>query len=707
MKAKLFSILVVLALLAGQAPLAAMAAPQPIDYSPVDIGPEIRSWDATAERIDSSDQVQLADEMAAAQAAAEASSTDCITDTKYFMVLNDYLGKYQVAAFNLMGEGPLSQIWVQANLAFPTGDPRTAPEITCEQVQYMVGEFEGNMYPKETSFFGMPDTHDGSLAYLPGLLGLPEDYYYDADGRQVVLVSNVRDENYYDSTYPIYIAGFYSPSFEIYFDRNTMTIDAHDWVNRTGPNSAKPYLYEGVFAHEYQHLLHDDYDSDEENFINEGMSDFAEYLVGYGAAMKGHLDAAALKPENSLTVWGDQGDLEILTDYGQAALFQMYLMEQFGEGFIQSLFRNEENGIAGVNSSLEAIDSQRDFSAVFHDWSIAMLLDSKMVFGGTHYGKDLYQFKNLDFKLDIGTSKAPNLEAFSTPGAPPWGTDYLWLQGDPRKFARLTFNGLDYSTFPTKWTSDGDVLWGGQGDLVDNWAIFSTTGGGTLTFDTQYDIEQYWDFAFVQVSTDGGYTWVSLANASTTDLHDPSAHPTVIANLPGLTGTQADLVTMSFDLSAYAGQDILVGFRYVTDWATSQGGWYIDNIAVDGNLISDGSDAAVFKDITEIIPINNDFSVTLIGQKKIGKTVFYQVKTMHLNHVTEEGRMQWNSLLRWCDSVAMLVTYKAQDGVTSYADYQYELSYRHTKPRARRPIHGGFGDGTHFEQEGHNGEHGH
>ena len=83
----------------------------------------------------------------------------------------------------------------------------------------------------------MPDTHDGSVCFSPRLGdALPAGYYYDEAGRQVVLVSNVRDENYFDSTYPIYIAGFYSPTYEIFFDRNVMTIDAYDWANRVGPD---------------------------------------------------------------------------------------------------------------------------------------------------------------------------------------------------------------------------------------------------------------------------------------------------------------------------------------------------------------------------------------------------------------------------------------------------------------------------------------
>ncbi len=695
MKQKIFAILSILVLV-GMLPATAAAAPKPIDYRPVDIGPVIRGWDASPQRIENT----LAEAEADAAPATSTPYTECVLDTKYWLRLNSVTGSYGLATYHLVAEGPLAQIWVQTDLSWPAGDPRPTPEITCEQAQYMLGEFENNMYPKETEFFGMPDTHDGSLALLPDMIGLPADYYADAAGRQVVLVSNVRDENYYDSTYPVYTAGFYSPSYELYFDRNVMTIDAYDWANRTGTGGTRPYLYEGVFAHEYQHLLHDDYDSDEETFVNEGMADLAMVLTGYGESVTGHLEDTAAHPENSLVVWGDQGDLEILTDYGQAFLFQYYLMEQYGTTFTQALFHNQENGIAGINSTLAAFNSRRDFADVYHDWSVAALIDAKVA------GKTKYQFQGLDFKFDIGTYAAPNTEAYSTPGAPPWGTDYIYVKGgDLKKLALVKFNGLAYSTFPTAWTSDGEVLSSGGGDLIDNWAIFPTVGGGTLTFDTSYDIEETWDFGFVQVSTDGGYNWVSLTNASTTDLHDPNAYPGIIANLPGLTGCSGDydadgvcqpaMVSMSYDLSAYAGQDILVAFRYMTDWATSYGGWVIDNVAVDGAMISDGSDASVFKDITEIIPINNDFSVTFVGQKKIGKHVFYDVRTMRLNHVTEDGQMWLNGMLRWADSVVMLVTYDAAQGVNFYADYSYELVYKHAKPRHGRPVHG-HGGGTHF-----------
>ena len=73
-----------------------------------------------------------------------------------------------------------------------------------------------------------------------------------------------------------------------------MTIDAWDWLHRTGANPpheptadpctsapARPFLYEGVFAHEYQHLLESYEDPGETIWVNEGLSDWVMSYVGY------------------------------------------------------------------------------------------------------------------------------------------------------------------------------------------------------------------------------------------------------------------------------------------------------------------------------------------------------------------------------------------------------------------------------------------
>ena len=177
-------------------------------------------------------------------------------------------------------------------------------------------------------------------------------------------MSNVRDEAYYDPTYPNYIAGFYSPSYEYYFDRNIITIDSHDWANRIGPNAARPYLYEGIIAHEMQHLIHADADSDEESFVNEGLADFVIPLCGYGS-MSSHMSDLVRYPENSLVAWEDQGGREVLADYGIAYMWTLFLYEKFGTSFIKKLFNEQKNGISGHQHRLAGLAGPHDGSPTF------------------------------------------------------------------------------------------------------------------------------------------------------------------------------------------------------------------------------------------------------------------------------------------------------------------------------------------------------
>jgi hypothetical protein len=679
MKHKHFSVLMILALLVGLLGSASLvgAAPPPPDYKPVDVGPELREWELTSDRIVGEPPIEM---LAPSGSGSSVSATAIVGEVKTWMALDNYCGYYYFKDYELRAVGDQAEVWVAVDLGWtiPPGtpicelkptDPRPVPVVTDEQVNYLLSEFDTNIHPTETAFFGPSDEHTGEYSLLEAWGYVPPGYY-DGD-KLAILVDNVRDDNYYNN-FPLYIAGFYSPSFEGYFDRNVMSIDAYDWENRTGPDSARPYLYEGVFAHEYQHLLHDDYDSDEENFINEGMSMFAEYLTGYAVSEAQYEDFLEM-PENSLVVWGDQGDDEILADYSNTYLFQYFLMEQYGTGFIQELFMNPENGISGVNSTLGGYPGQRkDFGDIYHDFASAVLIDSKQA----NYRNG---FETLDLMIDIGTVDVPNPEAYDTPGAPPWGTDYIWIDGG-EELGKFKFNGYDFTVYPTGWTSDGDVLYGGYGDLLDNWAIFEATGGGTLSFDTYWDIEDYWDFGFVQVSTDGGSTWTSLENPYTTYLHDPDGHPDILANLPGLTGWSGAWLNVEYDLSAYSG-DILLAFRYMTDWAFTYEGWYIDNVYVDGTLISDGSSTAPFKDISELFPVENDFTVSFVGIKEKSKGMEYKVHTMKLSDLAEEGLFELNKVLKWSDSAVMLVTFDAPEGFTGYAMYDYEFTYSNAGPK--------------------------
>jgi immune inhibitor A len=143
----------------------------------------------------------------------------------------------------------------------------------------------------------------------------------------------------------------------------------------------------------------------------------------------------------------------------------------------------------------------------------------------------------------------------------------------------------------------GYEYFGGVGDEIDTNMVTTVdlTGktSAKLNFDSWYKIEKDWDYAFVQVSTDNGTTWASLGNGNTSSNPVPGVYPTIPANLPGFTGHSNGWTPQEFDLSQYAGQKIQLKFRYITDWGTSEEGFYVDNVTVtaDGaTVLEDGAE---------------------------------------------------------------------------------------------------------------------
>jgi hypothetical protein len=124
------------------------------------------------------------------------------------------------------------------------------------------------------------------------------------------------------------------------------------------------------------------------------------------------------------------------------------------------------------------------------------------------------------------------------------------------------------------WFSD-------SGDEMDHrvyrdFDLSSATAPITFTFDASWDIEVDWDYGYIEVSTDAGTTWTSLPDIDgvLTDT-DPNGN-----NLGwGLTGSGDG--TLMFDLSAYAGETIGLRFRYLTDVAVSNPGWWVDNLLLE------------------------------------------------------------------------------------------------------------------------------
>ncbi|WP_088008739.1 immune inhibitor A domain-containing protein [Indiicoccus explosivorum] len=625
------------------------------------------------------DQVknQLADETAGD--GAEASEDSPFTydgGTKLFLNRN-----LKFKEFTLRSVGDNVEIWVANDLAYGPKNPKPADVVTQAQVDKLAAEFDSNIYPKATDFFGTPDSLDGSHSPLPGMVGLPEGYYEGSD-KIIMLVDNVQDEGWNNPDYPFFVAGFFWQTLENYMDRNIITVDTNSWDTRL------ENTFFGTTIHELQHLIQADHDGAETTWLNEGFSTFSEYLGGYGhdaGSINFYLD----HPENSLVNWDEHTAAktgpETIADYGQTYLFTLYMNDKFGKEFIRELAVDGENqGMASVDKKLAEYGSDKSFKDLYQDFMTALTLDNSNV--SSDYNIDSIDLRSLPVgsEGDVRgkTVDFEKAKTFEKEGVPAWGGDFKEFNFD-RTVRGMEFDGVDF--LPLEWATVADPLGSGNqvlhannGDEADQKMIFEATvpaDNPVLTFDHYYDIEESWDYAVVQVSTDNGETWTSLANDNTrTDVVE-EGYPKIKENVPGFTGHPEDWATETFDLSAYAGQEVLVSFRNLTDWGYNDAGWFVDNIQL-GEFSSDGSSTEPFSSLGEIKGEYVDFTTTFIQTKKNGKQHVFHVDPFN---VTEEEALDLQQVLRE-GNVKMITSYAAIPGQGNAQEFTYEVKYKVDNP---------------------------
>jgi len=101
---------------------------------------------------------------------------------------------------------------------------------------------------------------------------------------------------------------------------------------------------------------------------------------------------------------------------------------------------------------------------------------------------------------------------------------------------------------------------------------YEVQNGDTLRFMTWYDLEFYYDFAYVEVSTDG-QSFASIPGSITNNFNPNGGNQ---GN--GITGSTGDWLEAYFDLSAFAGQQVWFRITCQTDFYTHGEGLYIDNL---------------------------------------------------------------------------------------------------------------------------------
>ena len=466
--------------------------------------------------------------------------------------------------------------------------------------------FENQIYPTNRRYFGSE--------WTPGVDGDPHIYIIYAEGLGRSL------------------AGYFSPSDE-YHPLAHIYSNMHEtfFLNADNLKLDEEYTY-GVLAHEFQHMIHWYQDRNEAAWVNEGLSELASNINGYGV---GGFDTLYTQdPDLQLNDWPDDPG-KTAPHYGASFLFFVYFLDRFDDEAIRMLARNPENGMAGVDAVLSDLGTleplaQNKISAddVFLDWTLATYLKDERISDGrySYYVYDRAIQPNDTETLDSCPTEVETRDVHQ------YGVDYIRI--DCRGDYVLQFQGSsEVDLLPVDPYSGDFAYWSNKGDdsdmtLTKTFDFRDYAGPLTLTYWTWYDLEDDYDYVYLAVSRDGE-SWRILTTPSGT-AEDPSGNSYGWA-YNGLSGGNGNWILEKVDLSQYAGEQVEIRFEYVTDGAVNGEGFLLDDVAIPeigyfSDLEMDGGDwePAGFVRIHNSLP--QTFRLALIENGDFTEVIYIELE---------------------------------------------------------------------------------
>jgi hypothetical protein len=222
-------------------------------------------------------------------------------------------------------------------------------------------------------------TPNGSLNPAKGIYSNEIDIFgqtSDKDGNDklFILLIDVRD-NYEEGVSDTYVAGYFDPLDQVSNGANYGEIIYID----TNPADATDEGTLSVVAHELQHLIHSNYDSNESTWINEALSQLAPRLLGLPVSSF----AAYLNETNRSLMDFDNS----LTDYAKVDLFAYYIYKRFGLDVIKKIVSNKDNSLPGLTGALVSSGYSVATDELLRDWFVANLLNDPALGEGQYsYG---------------------------------------------------------------------------------------------------------------------------------------------------------------------------------------------------------------------------------------------------------------------------------------------------------------------------------
>jgi hypothetical protein len=370
-----------------------------------------------------------------------------------------------------------------------------------------------------------------------------------------------------------------------------------------------------------------------------------------------------IDPDVQLTTWPELGSAA--PHYGNSYLFVAYFLGRFGEEAMKRVVAHPANGISGFDVVLA--DYGLSFEDVFADWLIANYLDNVR----TSIPSDEIRYAYPDHVIGPVSTDITHREypVRRMSEVHQYAADYIELGGKGDLVVEFSGDTRVRLT-PVDAHSGEYAWWSNRGDDSDAMLTrafdLGSVDRATLHVWMWYDIEEDWDYAYVEISTDGGQTWDLLSGSRAT-----TSNPNGNSFGSAYTGKSGGWVQETFDLSPYAGRKAFVRFEYVTDDAVNRAGWLIDDVRIpelgyqdDFESGSGGwkNDGFVYSDNW----VSQRYLVQLI-------TLGQQTRISHMSlDEGQDGRLELRGLGSEVDSAVLVISALAPV-TTEVATYEYTI----------------------------------
>jgi hypothetical protein len=252
---------------------------------------------------------------------------------------------------------PATLVKIESKLYFYIEKPLWDSETPAKQDQILAdldnlsNEFDNNIYPNITSVFG--------TEWTPGI---------DNDPKISILFESMNSTE-----------GGYFREADEYDKLQLPDSNQREMLYITASNIDDPNV-KVILAHEFMHLViynqkNKIQGTEEETWLNEGLSDYTSTLLGYdnpyaGSNLQSRVNDFIQNPSDSLVDFQNSK-----YDFATVNLFMQYLVDRYGVKILSDSLKSKAVGIESIDEALQENGAKESFAQVFTDWTIALAIN--------------------------------------------------------------------------------------------------------------------------------------------------------------------------------------------------------------------------------------------------------------------------------------------------------------------------------------------